>query len=181
MREALARVSLDAQWSERVTPLALSASRSSTHDCAAPSADGLSVPRPPRWPAVAALRHQSRTLRRGPELRPSSSSIALACVSAAAGASHRLRTQAELMHMCSCFFSACKRSWLALRASGPRSITSLASAVRTRLALAASSAVTVLLNTIPLVSILPRTIYFFGGPRTRQGSLTDISYQCSFS
>ena len=120
-----------------------------------------------------------------PELRPSSSSIALACVSAAAGASHRLRTQAELMHMCSCFFSACKRSWLALRASGPRSITSLASAVRTRLALAVSSAVRFYLIYLycdtAFVSILPRTIYCFGGPRTRQGSLTDISYQRSFS
>ena len=39
-------------------------------------------------------------------------------------------------------FSACKRSWLALRAPGPRSMTSLASAVRTRLALVVSSAVT---------------------------------------
>ena len=119
-----------------------------------------------------------------PELRRSSSSIALACVSAAAGASHRLRTQAELMHMCSCFFSACKRSWLALRASGPRSITSLASAVRTRLALAVSSAVTAFTRYDTSIRVLYRFynvhIYCFCGPRTRQGSLTDISYQCSF-
>jgi len=128
LREALARVSLDAQWSERVTPLALSASRSSTHDCAAPSADDVSVPRPPRWwPAVAALRHQSRTLQREP--RAAGGLLAPSHSRACRGrrrrrASHRLRTQAELMHMCSCFFSACKRSWLALRAPGPRSMTS---------------------------------------------------------
>ncbi len=188
MREALARVSLDAQWFERVTPLALSASRSSTHDCAASSADGLSVPRPPRWAAVAALRHQSRTLQREPRAAGEllASLRSRACPPPPpARASHRLRTQAELMHMCSCFFSACKRSWLALRASGPRSKTSLASAVRTRLALAVSSAVTAFTRYVTLIRVLYRFynvhIYCFCGPRTRQGSLTDISYQRSFS
>ena len=72
-----------------------------------------------RFIYVAAVRGINREYK--PRAGANSSFIALARVIAVGRrASHRLRTQAELMLTCAAYED--KRSWLALRASGPRSM-----------------------------------------------------------